>query len=197
MAEKPLDGIGRNILDTARTLIEQFGVEKVSMYQVAQTAGVGQGTLYRRYPSKAALCQILMDSEFSRFIDVADAYLREAAAEPVETRIVELLTMMIKLAGRDVELLKSMVAASRARDAGCSLNELRPFLYVRDTIRRLLEEAASQGTLAEAADIDFAATVVASTFTPELIVQLRQMGYTCEEIALRYRDSFLRSLFAG
>ncbi len=196
MAEKQPDGIGRNILETARALIEQFGVEKVSMHQVAQTAGVGQGTLYRRYPSKAALCQTLMDSEFSRFIGKADAYLQEASAEPVKTRLAQLVKMLVQLAGRDVEFLKSMVAASRARDAGCGLHELRPFIYVRDTIRGLLQEASERGELA-AVDADFASTVIAATFTPELIVQLREMGYTCEQIAERYADSFIQSLFAG
>jgi AcrR family transcriptional regulator len=49
------------ILCTARQLFEQRGVASVSMDEVADAAGVGKGTLFRRFGSRAALCRALLD----------------------------------------------------------------------------------------------------------------------------------------
>ena len=37
------------------------------MDEIARTAGVGKGTLYRRYPDKVQLCLALMDACFHTF----------------------------------------------------------------------------------------------------------------------------------
>src|SRR5437667_12568260 len=55
------------ILITARTLFSERGVDAVSMHQIAQAAGVGQGTLYRRYTHKSSLCEALLSSAIQQF----------------------------------------------------------------------------------------------------------------------------------
>ncbi|HZG64870.1 MAG TPA: helix-turn-helix domain-containing protein, partial [Rubrobacteraceae bacterium] len=50
----------RRVLDTARELFEERGVDSVSMHEIGRAAGVGQGTLYRRYEHKGALCSALL-----------------------------------------------------------------------------------------------------------------------------------------
>ena len=57
----------QHILVAARQLFEQRGVEQVTMDEIARAAGVGKGTLYRRYPDKAALVVELMDACFVNF----------------------------------------------------------------------------------------------------------------------------------
>ena len=54
----------QQILTAARELFDQRGVEQVTMDEIAHAAGVGKGTLYRRYPDKAALVVALMDACF-------------------------------------------------------------------------------------------------------------------------------------
>jgi AcrR family transcriptional regulator len=49
------------ILCTARLLFDQRGVASVSMDDVADAAGVGKGTLFRRFGSRSALCRALLD----------------------------------------------------------------------------------------------------------------------------------------
>lgn len=54
------------ILCTARRLFAQRGASCVSMDDVAQAAGVGKGTLFRRFGSRAALAQAVLSDEERR-----------------------------------------------------------------------------------------------------------------------------------
>jgi AcrR family transcriptional regulator len=48
------------VLAAAESLFETHGVSKVSMDDVARAAGVGKGTLYRRFGDKSGLAQALL-----------------------------------------------------------------------------------------------------------------------------------------
>lgn len=48
------------LLQTARRLFDEQGVDAVPMSAVAEAAGVGKGTLYRHFPNKAVLCETLI-----------------------------------------------------------------------------------------------------------------------------------------
>ncbi|HEV2723285.1 MAG TPA: helix-turn-helix domain-containing protein, partial [Thermoleophilaceae bacterium] len=49
------------ILAASRRLFAERGVEHVSMDEVAQAAGVGKGTLFRRFGDRAGLARALLD----------------------------------------------------------------------------------------------------------------------------------------
>ena len=51
------------LLDAARRLIAEHGAEAVSMDDVAAAAGVGKGTLFRRFGSRAGLMLVLLDED--------------------------------------------------------------------------------------------------------------------------------------
>ncbi|GAS95032.1 transcriptional regulatory protein [Mycolicibacterium canariasense] len=51
------------LLDAARRLIAERGAEGVSMDDVAAAAGVGKGTLFRRFGSRAGLMIVLLDED--------------------------------------------------------------------------------------------------------------------------------------
>lgn len=50
------------VLEAAAGLFAEHGVEAVSMDQVAAAAGVGKGTLYRRFGDKSGLAAALLDA---------------------------------------------------------------------------------------------------------------------------------------
>ncbi|NML50118.1 TetR/AcrR family transcriptional regulator [Streptomyces sp. R302] len=50
------------VLEAAARLFAEHGVEAVSMDQVAEAAGVGKGTLYRRFGDKSGLAAALLDA---------------------------------------------------------------------------------------------------------------------------------------
>ncbi|CAM3379459.1 TetR/AcrR family transcriptional regulator [Mycobacterium intermedium] len=51
------------LLDAARNLIAQRGAEAVTMDDIAAAAGVGKGTLFRRFGSRAGLMMVLLDED--------------------------------------------------------------------------------------------------------------------------------------
>lgn len=55
------------LLDAAARLVEQRGVEAVTMDDVAAEAGVGKGTVYRRFGSRVGLMAALLDHSEARW----------------------------------------------------------------------------------------------------------------------------------
>ena len=55
------------ILEVAARLIDERGIENVSMHDVAEAASVGTGTLYRRFGDRAGLALALLDSDTIAF----------------------------------------------------------------------------------------------------------------------------------
>jgi len=55
------------ILEAAARLVDERGIEHVSMEDVACTAGVGTGTLYRRFGDRAGLALALLEEDTREF----------------------------------------------------------------------------------------------------------------------------------
>jgi AcrR family transcriptional regulator len=51
------------LLDAARRLIDARGAEAVTMDNIAAAAGVGKGTVFRRFGSRAGLMMVLLDED--------------------------------------------------------------------------------------------------------------------------------------
>ncbi|WP_278314138.1 TetR/AcrR family transcriptional regulator [Lolliginicoccus levis] len=53
----------QRILDSARALLAEGGADSLTMDCLAQAAGVGKGTIFRRFGTRAGLLQALLDTE--------------------------------------------------------------------------------------------------------------------------------------
>jgi AcrR family transcriptional regulator len=51
------------LLDAARRLVAERGPDAVTMDEIAAAAGVGKGTLFRRFGSRAGLMMVLLDED--------------------------------------------------------------------------------------------------------------------------------------
>ncbi len=67
------------ILAAATDLICERGIEAVSIDDVAAAAGVGKGTVFRRFGDKAGLVQAVVDSTAASWIKAASLECRTAA----------------------------------------------------------------------------------------------------------------------
>ena len=63
----------RRIMEAAALLVGERGIDHVSMDDVARAAGVGTGTLYRRFGDRAGLALALLDEHTRAFQDAVIA----------------------------------------------------------------------------------------------------------------------------
>src|SRR2546423_15647880 len=77
----------RRILEVARHLFAEQGVDFVSMHQIAMAAGIGQGTLYRRYAHKGELCMDLLHERHEQFMEEIAMLFATTAASPAPERL--------------------------------------------------------------------------------------------------------------
>lgn len=96
------------LLATARTAFAERGTD-TSLEDVARTAGVGIGTLYRHFPTRQALLSAVFQSE----VDVLLARSRELLdAEQSCTALIEWLRAIITHAGLYRGLARALMSAS-------------------------------------------------------------------------------------
>jgi AcrR family transcriptional regulator len=106
------------ILDAAEDVLRRFGPAKATVVDVAQALGVSHGSVYRHFPSKAAL----RDAVTARWLARIAAPLAAVAAEerPAPERLRHWLDLLIaskrRLARDDPELFATYLAlAAEAR----------------------------------------------------------------------------------
>lgn len=156
----------RLILDAARTVFAQRGLD-VSLDEVAREAGLGVGTVYRRFPNRDALIDALFDETLSSI----EAIVNEARELPrAWDGLVHFMTAIIESQARDKGLRDAMIARQHHL-ATCGHPQesvirakLEPFLH--DLIRRAQEAGDLRP---DVSPNDFAvflvATVSAAEFT--------------------------------
>ena len=98
------------LLQVARDLFDEHGVAAVSMRDVACAAGVGQGTLYRKFPSKGALAAALLADAVSSMEGRLVAAVAAAPTTPVDAFLGEL----VHFTAEHHELLAEAVGALSA-----------------------------------------------------------------------------------
>lgn len=180
----------KRVLDVAQHLFEEFGVEAVSMHQIARAAGVGQGTLYRRYPHKGELCRDLLGETTDTFRSEVDAYLaRAAAGTPALDRLNYLLERYIALMDTKTSLLAAIGDAcwGQRRTEKFSSSGYR---WAHGTITGLLSEAVEKGEL-RPVDPSFTADALLAALSPDVYQFQRDVrGLTPEEILQGVRRIF-------
>ncbi|WP_424217261.1 TetR/AcrR family transcriptional regulator (plasmid) [Streptomyces sp. BI20] len=56
-----------HLLETAREMIAEYGVESLTMDGLAERAGLGKGTVFRRFETRAGIFRALLDDVETRF----------------------------------------------------------------------------------------------------------------------------------
>jgi len=100
------DPYATRILDATYALVARHGLPRTSIADVVRESGVSKATLFRRFPSRAALLNALMAREIDRFLASLDARLRPIE-EPLD-RLVEVFLHFVEVV-RDHEILRNLV----------------------------------------------------------------------------------------
>src|SRR5687767_13267963 len=70
------------LIETAKRLFAEQSVATTTMKQIASTAGVGKGTLYRHFADKGELCRALIHEDVAVFQERVGALLRDRQQVP-------------------------------------------------------------------------------------------------------------------
>lgn len=170
------------ILETAEQLFNEHGVPNVNMAEIAQAAGVGKGTLYRRFANKGELCLSLLDSQLRSFQDKQLAAFRQMMEEG--TSYLSQLTHFLKALARFTERHMPLLIEVQQHEQGVGNEVLeRPHSWQYITVNGLLREAARAGEIAVDADTPVLAEALLAplgAFTYRF--QRERLGFTPERI---------------
>lgn len=177
----------RLILETAENLFAANGVANVNMADIAEAAGVGKGTLYRRYANKAELCLGLLDTQMREFQENILSRLRQLTAQetPKLEQLDQFLDALVYFVDQHSPLLCEV-------QKGGLLEELsdedlqRPHFWQHMTISGLLQSAIDNGELPSDLDVTYTADALLAMLNSNLL-RFQQQG----------RDFSLERISAG
>ncbi|MHB8234678.1 MAG: TetR/AcrR family transcriptional regulator [Solirubrobacteraceae bacterium] len=161
------------ILSAAERLVAEHGAQHVTMDQVACAAGVGKGTLFRRFEDRQGLMRALLD-EGER--DFQEGFIRGPApfgpgAPPCE-RLVAFGERLLE----HIEIQGDLIVAA---ENGAPGERLRHSVYAayRAHVTALLRESGYDG------DLDYLADVLLGALVSELVLfQRRERGMSQEQL---------------
>lgn len=159
------------LLATAQSLFSQEGVDSVSMTAIAETAGVGKGTLYRHFTNKADLCNALLDEDMRALQGNVLTYFREHDEAPPLDKLNWFVAQVFQFVQRNRDLLLAQ------SDVGGIALDHAAHLWWRQTIVGLLSQVIPREHVAYSADVLYVMLDVR-------IIRFQQeaLGYTDEQI---------------
>jgi len=161
------------ILCAAQRLVSERGVDAVTMDEVACAAGVGKGTLFRRFGDRNGLLRALLDERERAF---QESFIRGPAPLGPGAGPCERLIAYGERRLEEVEIQGELLAAAEAGAPGDRLAH-RVYGAHRAHIRALLLEAAP------GCDADYLADVLLGALTAELVLhQRRSLEMTAERL---------------
>ena len=171
------------ILKTAERLFAERGVANVCMAEIAEAAGVGKGTLYRRFAGKAELCLALLDSQMSEFQAEALARFRRQTAEGAThlAQLADFLEALVAFTEIHAPLLSEVERGGLLRTE-TPLN--LPHFWQFMTVSALLRAAARRGEVADDLDLDYVGEALLAPLQIDIFRYQRDArGYSLERIA--------------
>lgn len=176
----------RRILAAARELVREHGACAVSMDDVAKKAGVGKGTLYRRFADKAALMVALLDAEaqamqaevMQRFVSSADA-----------PRLHLLADFLDRVAEFTIANATTLEVSSQQ---GASRFEAPHYRWQQQLVVGLLREAVARGECPDQ-EVEMLADAILIALDPALLALQLRRGHS----PVAMRRTYLRWALGG
>ncbi|MGH2762860.1 MAG: TetR/AcrR family transcriptional regulator [Thermoleophilaceae bacterium] len=175
----------QRILVAAERLFRTRGVENVSMDDIAAAAGVGKGTLFRRFGDRASLARAVISERERRFQEElirGEPPLGPGA--PARERLIAFGAALLQLLERHGDLIRA--------------SELRPwtsspvYTFYRTHVELLVREADPE------ADAEFLTDALLGLMTGRVFLYMRaEREMTLERVIEGYTDTVRRLLPEG
>ena len=157
----------RAILDTTDLLLAEYGAGNISIDQIAAAAGVGKGTIFHRFGSRAGLMRALVVERAETLRQtVIDGPPPLGPGAPAADRLLAFFDAMFELIVDNVEL---MIAYDNAT-TNTQADEINAFWHRH--IAQLLSEARPE------VDATILAQVLLSTLNPDVVLHQIRTDHT-------------------
>jgi AcrR family transcriptional regulator len=163
------------------------------MHQIAKSAGVGQGTLYRRYAHKGELISDIMKESSSRICEEIKLYMAASVNKPIRERMEQVFQFWLDFMEKKSQWLEAIQAPT------C---EGRRSIIYRTPLYQSMHSAISE-LLVEIAHKEhglpqnpsFTADVIMASMAPDLYLFLRRdRGHSLAEIKFNLLNVYLDPL---
>jgi AcrR family transcriptional regulator len=147
--ERSRAAVGRRVLAAAERILRDDGYSGLTMERVAAESGVAKTTLYRRWPTKAALCMSL-------YLDVAERELHDPDTGDITDDLKQITRTVVHLHTKSVAgpALIGMIAEAQLNPDSSSA-VLADFAQRRREItKRVIARAIERGQLDAGVDGD-------------------------------------------
>ncbi|MCY0925697.1 TetR family transcriptional regulator [Streptomyces sp. H27-H1] len=146
------------ILETTEEVLRRFGPTKATVVDVARALGVSHGSVYRHFPSKAALREAVTDRWLAKSVIVLEQ-IASAPAEPAPSKLESWLEALFDAkrhkAGDDPELFATYIVLL-GENSGVVDDHLTALI---EQLSRIIGEGVSAGSFT-APDVPAAARAV-------------------------------------
>lgn len=191
--KKPAD-YQNKIADAAVRLFGEYGVENVTMHQIAKAAGIGQATLYRRYSNIGEICMAILSSNTQDFLDELDEFLLSGSRG--QSPLAQLNAIIGKIAdyidGKATMLI--VIKNDYSRDLQLLQFNHPVFLYLHEIISGLYDKAIQQQEISPL-DTTLTTHSLVAALSPDLFLyQQKALGFKKEEIIAGVRQIYIESL---
>ncbi|OYR18617.1 bacterial regulatory, tetR family protein [Brucella rhizosphaerae] len=195
-SKQAVEELNRRILETAAGLFAAQGFAATSMEQIAASCGAGKDTIYRRYPSKAALFADLIQGLQSEVINELDGLLAITDTSLERLRRYAFALLAINLRPQMIAL--NRVALSEAVVAGA----IKPTPSAQDPIMKrfttLVAQAQSDGLLSEEDPLFTADQLLyATSIKPLISTMLGESTFSSFDEQQRYFDQAWKLFLSG
>jgi AcrR family transcriptional regulator len=163
----------RRVLDAARRLLRERGVGDVTMNEVAAAAGVGVGTVYRRFGDVARLLHAVLDDDERA---LQERVLAGEAPFDSETPIAERITAFLHAYIDYLEANADLLYAADTATPGARFR-VGAYAFYRHHLATLLAAAETDLDPAYASDL-----LLAALDAELYVTQRRELGMSVEQI---------------
>jgi AcrR family transcriptional regulator len=157
-------GAGGRVLATAAEILRRDGYSRLTIERVAAESGVAKTTIYRRWPTKAALCMEL-------YLEVAGRELQDPDTGNIASDLRHICNMVVRLQTRTVAgpAFIGLIAEALSNPES-SASFLAEFAQRRrELTRRVLKRAIHRGEIRAETDVDLVIDTLGGATTFRLL----------------------------
>ncbi|NVD08503.1 TetR/AcrR family transcriptional regulator [Vibrio sp. JPW-9-11-11] len=166
-----------DIIKSAIEVFSQKGFNQASMEGISKQAGVSKRTLYKYYPNKEALFDVIVDNLMCRFDEQYDVEFEPS--QPVDQQLLQLtLKQMCYISNQDFQLTARLVMAECIRCQETSKLLVSKFESIEDSygLQKWAQQGIDAGVL-QIPDIgtaieQYVGSIKAVVFWPQLVAHL-------------------------